>query len=71
MTICTPSLPDPTAVSAATETAAVVGRARWLDAMRGFTMLCLISRGFGFPRLAAYGWRGRLSISLIMPNGPA
>jgi predicted acyltransferase len=24
--------------------------------MRGFTMLCLISRGFGFPRLVDVGW---------------
>lgn len=31
-------------------------RARWLDGFRGFTMLCLISRGFGFPRLAMLGW---------------
>lgn len=33
-----------------------VGRARWLDAMRGFTMICLISHGFGFPRLAGEAW---------------
>jgi predicted acyltransferase len=33
-----------------------VARARWLDAMRGFTMICLISRGFGFPRLAGEAW---------------
>ena len=32
------------------------GRARWLDAFRGFTMLCLISRGFGFPRLEKQDW---------------
>jgi predicted acyltransferase len=37
-------------------TPAAPARARWLDAMRGFTMLCLISRGFGFPRLAEVGW---------------
>ena len=33
-----------------------VARARWLDAMRGFTMFCLISRGFGFPRLKDFAW---------------
>jgi predicted acyltransferase len=33
-----------------------VARARWLDAMRGFTMICLISHGFGFPRLANEAW---------------
>ena len=33
-----------------------VARARWLDAMRGFTMICLISHGFGFPRLAGEAW---------------
>lgn len=33
-----------------------VTRARWLDAMRGFTMICLISHGFGFPRLAGEAW---------------
>src|SRR4051812_33798588 len=30
-------------------------RAAWLDAFRGFTMLCLISRGFGIPRFAKTG----------------
>jgi predicted acyltransferase len=44
---------DPEAPPAA---APAVGRARWLDAMRGFTMICLISHGFGFPRLATEPW---------------
>jgi predicted acyltransferase len=41
-----PALPGDTAGS----------RAGWLDAFRGFVMLCLISRGFGFPRLKPLGW---------------
>lgn len=32
------------------------GRALWLDAFRGFVMLCLISRGFGFPRIKSIDW---------------
>jgi heparan-alpha-glucosaminide N-acetyltransferase len=36
------------------ESRSAVARARWLDAFRGFTMLCLVSRGFGFPRLAKF-----------------
>ncbi len=32
------------------------GRALWLDAFRGFTMLWLVSRGFGFPRLKEFAW---------------
>lgn len=36
--------------------APAVARARWLDAMRGFTMICLISHGFGFSRLAGEAW---------------
>ena len=31
------------------------GRAGWLDAFRGFTMICLVSRGFGFPRIHDLG----------------
>ena len=49
--------PLPQTVDApATISPAAPVRARWLDAMRGFTMLCLVSRGFGFPRLADLGW---------------
>ncbi|HEX8915391.1 MAG TPA: hypothetical protein VF796_23765, partial [Humisphaera sp.] len=34
--------------------AAANARAGWLDAFRGFTMLCLVSRGRGIPRLKEF-----------------
>jgi predicted acyltransferase len=46
--------------TAADASAAVLppgARAGWLDAFRGFTMICLVSRGFGFPRVKDLdGW---------------
>jgi predicted acyltransferase len=35
---------------------AASARAGWLDAFRGFTMLCLVSHGFGVPSLKGFDW---------------
>src|SRR5258708_430126 len=51
MTVLTAPLPRTVVVPSSGGPVTGVARARWLDAMRGFTMFCLISRGFGFPRL--------------------
>jgi heparan-alpha-glucosaminide N-acetyltransferase len=47
---------EPTGLESGPSMLDATGRAVWLDAFRGFVMLMLVSRGFGFIELKTVGW---------------